>query len=84
MRNPRSRRQADFVWHEEKVVVEINGGTWVKSKHTTGSGLRRDYEKRNDAALEGWLPLTFDSSHLDTGYALGETLEALRSRRTHV
>jgi hypothetical protein len=63
------------------VVVEINGGTWVKSGHTTGSGLRRDYEKGNDAALEGWLPLQFDSHHVTSGYALAETLEALRRRR---
>jgi very-short-patch-repair endonuclease len=81
-RNKRYRRIADFSWHEELVVVEINGGTWVTSKHTTGSGLRRDYEKGNDAALDGWLPLRFDSSHVKSGYALSETLEALRRRRS--
>jgi very-short-patch-repair endonuclease len=82
-RSRRFRRTADIAFHDEKVVVEINGGTWVMSKHTSGTGLRRDYEKGNDAALTGWLTLRFDSSHVKSGYALSETLEALKRRREH-
>jgi very-short-patch-repair endonuclease len=36
------RFKLDFAWPDLKLGVEVNGGTWVKSGHTTGGGLDRD------------------------------------------
>jgi very-short-patch-repair endonuclease len=46
---------ADFAWPEARVVVEIQGGTWVKSGHSTGTGIQRDAIKALTAAAGGWV-----------------------------
>lgn len=45
----------DFAHVPTKVAIEINGGRWQKSGHSSGKGLLRDYEKNNLAILEGWV-----------------------------
>lgn len=49
----------DFAWPEFLLTVEINGGTWTKSGHSTGKGIQRDYTKSNAAVMHGWCPLVF-------------------------
>jgi len=49
------RWRFDFAHLGTKVAIEINGGRWVKSKHTSGVGILRDYEKNNCAITEGWV-----------------------------
>ena len=41
----------DFCWKSARLLVEINGGTFTKGAHSTGTGIRRDYEKNNLAQL---------------------------------
>jgi hypothetical protein len=45
----------DFAHPETKTAIEINGGRWFKSGHSSGKGLKRDYEKINLAILDGWV-----------------------------
>ncbi len=45
----------DFAHPESKTAIEINGGRWFKSGHSSGKGLFRDYEKINLAIVEGWV-----------------------------
>lgn len=47
------RFKYDFYAPSLNTVFEINGGTWVKSGHTSGAGIQRDYEKSNLAQLNG-------------------------------
>ena len=50
----------DFAFPEEKVAVEIEGGTFGrKSRHTTGTGYAADCEKYNTATLNGWRVFRF-------------------------
>jgi hypothetical protein len=44
----------DFAHLETKTAIEINGGIWIKSDHSCGHGLIRNYEKINLAITEGW------------------------------
>lgn len=37
-----------------KVGIELDGGTWVGGRHTTGAGFSKDCEKFNLATLAGW------------------------------
>jgi len=65
LRKPRSRAWvADFAWPEARVIVEIQGGTWMKgvAGHSSGAGIRRDCEKAMAAQVSGWvfLPITRD------------------------
>lgn len=54
------RYRIDFCHIPSRVGIEINGATWVKGGHSSGTGLQRDYEKQLLAASLGWviLPLT--------------------------
>ena len=45
----------DFVWQQARVVVEVQGGTWTKSGHSTGTGIQRDAIMALTAAAGGWV-----------------------------
>ena len=53
------RWRFDFAFPEEKIAVEIEGGTFGKSRHTTGTGYEKDCEKYNSAVLNGWRVFRF-------------------------
>lgn len=64
--HPARKFRADFCWSEYRLIVEINGGTWMKkSGHNTGTGILRDYEKSNAAQLMGYCYLQFTGKELD-------------------
>ena len=65
----------DYAWPEMLLAVEINGGTWVKSGHTTGKGIARDAEKINLATLRGYHTLVFTAEMIRDGRALAWTQE---------
>ncbi len=68
----------DFCWEHAKLLAEINGGTFTKGAHSTGTGIRRDYEKNNLAQLEGWRCLMFDSEMVRSGEAVEIVRKALQ------
>ena len=71
---------ADFAWPEFRLIVEINGGTWMKkSGHNTGTGILRDYEKSNCAQLMGYTYLQYTGKELDDLTAI-ETVKAFLER----
>lgn len=45
----------DFAWVAERIALEVEGGVWTQGRHTRGSGAKKDMEKYNHAASEGWL-----------------------------
>ena len=73
------RFRFDFCWPSPslKLAVEIEGGTFKKSRHTSGTGFHNDCEKYNLAALDGWTVLRFDSVMVNNGEAANTTLHAL-------
>ena len=73
---PGRRFRFDFAWRKERLLVEINGGTYSKGAHSTGTGINRDYEKGNLAVLNGWRVLSFDTKQVKSGAAL-EVVEKL-------
>lgn len=58
------RYRLDFAFVDQRVGVEIMGGTWIVSGHSTGRGIRRDCEKRNLLTLMGWRVLDFTTDML--------------------
>jgi hypothetical protein len=44
----------DVAWLNEKIALEIEGGTFAGGRHTRGAGFRADMEKYNRAVLLGW------------------------------
>lgn len=44
----------DFAWPEKMVACEVEGGVYVRGRHTRGIGYEKDCEKYSTAAALGW------------------------------
>lgn len=71
------RFRGDLVWPEHRLLVEVDGGTWVRGRHTTGTGFENDCVKTNLAVLAGWRVLRVTGRHIKNGMALGWIADAL-------
>jgi very-short-patch-repair endonuclease len=67
----------DFAWEKERLLVEVNGGNWVRGRHARPLGLKNDYEKLNLAMLAGWRVMQFDGTMIENGEALDMIAKAL-------
>ncbi len=52
--HPVRKWRFDFAWPEQKVALEVEGGVFIQGRHSRGSGMKKDMEKYNAAALLGW------------------------------
>lgn len=44
----------DWAWPDRMVALEIEGGAFVRGRHTRGAGFEADLEKYSEAAALGW------------------------------
>lgn len=56
--------RADYCWPIHKVIVEIDGGLFVRGRHSRGAGMLADFEKLNAAALLGFAVLRYAPSQI--------------------
>ena len=77
---PGRKFRFDFCWEKDRLLVEINGGTYSKGEHSTGTGIARDYEKNNLAQIGGWRVLSFDTKMVKSGEALQVTEQILTNQ----
>ena len=77
---PGRKFRFDFCWRPARLLVEINGGTFTRGGHSTGLGIRRDYEKANLAQLAGWRVLSFDTKQVRSGEAVEMVRIALEAK----
>ena len=52
--HPTRKWRADFAHLPSRTLIEIEGGIWIRGRHTTPSGFTADAEKYLEAALAGW------------------------------
>mgnify|MGYP001589451103 CR=1 FL=1 len=52
--HPSRKWRFDFAWIDERLALEVDGGVWSGGKHGRGSGIVKDHEKQNAAAVLGW------------------------------
>lgn len=71
--------RGDFVHPESKVIIEIQGGIWIKGGHSTGRGIQRDCEKFCLAASRGWVvfPLTSEMITEEWIHLICKTIRSL-------
>ena len=54
-KSKRSKRyRADFALPQAQSLIEIQGGTYMRGRHVSGSGYDRDARKYNLAMISGW------------------------------
>jgi hypothetical protein len=70
----------DFAWPEQRLAVELNGGTYSGGRHNRGGALHEEYNKLNAATLAGWRVLVFDTKHVSSGQALRDIKRALNGK----
>lgn len=83
--HPTRKWRFDAAYVEEKIAIEIEGGTgWKrdggKSRHLTPSGFREDVEKYNSAAILGWCLIRLTPAMLRDGTAIEAIGRALKAR----
>lgn len=52
--HPERRWRFDWCWPDYKIALELEGGVWIKGRHTRGAGFIKDMEKYNAAAARGY------------------------------
>jgi len=52
--HPTRRWRADFAHLPSRTLIEVEGGIWVRGRHTTPQGFAADAEKYLEATLDGW------------------------------
>ena len=61
----------------ENVAIEVQGQTWAKGAHSSGSGILRDCQKLNAAVLAGYRPLIFTTQMVQSGEAIDTILSVI-------
>lgn len=78
--HPERRWRFDYCWPQRRIALEIHGGVFSKSRHTTGEGFTKDRAKMNEAAILGWLVIEATSEQLASGLARDWVERALALR----
>ena len=60
--HPVRRWRFDYAIPEHKIAIEIEGGAFVRGRHTRGVGYLNDMEKYNEATIMGWRILRYKPS----------------------
>jgi very-short-patch-repair endonuclease len=75
---PGRRFRVDFLI--DRLVVECEGGIWIKGGHSTGKGITRDIEKGNLLTLNGFCVLRFTKDMINNGTALKQIKQFIHSK----
>ncbi len=78
--HPVRKFRADFAWPEHKLIMEVEGGLWIKGKHGRGSGIVKDIEKQNEATAHGWMVLRCQPKELYLASTINYIKAAIATR----
>lgn len=51
---PPRRWRFDWCWQDRRLALEVEGGVFMRGRHTSPKGFLADIEKYNAATLLGW------------------------------
>jgi very-short-patch-repair endonuclease len=71
------RFRSDYAYTRERLLIECEGATWARGRHTRGGGYEGDCEKYNLAALLGWRVLRFTRGMIESGDMVKTMAQAL-------
>lgn len=75
--HPVRKWRADFAYPDNKILIEVDGGTWSNGRHTRGDGYAKDAEKYNTATLLGWKVYRFTGGMIEDGTAIQTIKKAI-------
>lgn len=78
---PGRKFRFDFLLSDTDLIVEVEGGTWVGSRHTTGAGFAKDCEKYNLALEHGYRVLRYTTKMVTDGSAVAQIVPIWRRKR---
>ena len=67
---PPRKFRADFVLPAFRLLVEVNGGIFNRKAHGSVTGVLKDMERGNEAAMAGWYVLRVTPDEVADGRAL--------------
>lgn len=70
--------RADFAWLQQKLIVEVEGGTWSNGRHNRGKGYEADCVKYNAAVKQGWRLLRYTTDMVKRGEAINDLVLLLK------
>jgi hypothetical protein len=79
--DPKRKWRFDFAWvlpHGARVAVEAQGGIWSRGRHTRGAALKKEWEKLNAAAAQGWRILYCEPAEIMSSKLADKIREALK------
>lgn len=79
---PNRRFRHDYIHKKSKVAIEINGGTYIRGRHTRGKALENEYTKVMLAAKQGYLTLFLSANQITEDY-LKEIKQIILDRCCH-
>jgi very-short-patch-repair endonuclease len=62
--HPTRKWAADFCWPQFKIIVELQGGTFMGGGHNRGAQIAKDHEKLNEATRMGFSCFQFSAPTL--------------------
>ena len=65
--DPVRRWRLDFAWPAFSLALEVEGGAWIRGRHTRGKGFLNDIEKYNELAILGWRLLRCTPQDVEAG-----------------
>lgn len=77
--HPERKWKFDFAWPAKKVALEVNGGAFIRGRHSRGQSQVDDWEKLNAAQVLGWKVLQCTPQQMDSGEIVATLLEAFKN-----
>lgn len=78
--HPIRRWRVDYCFPKKKLAVEIEGGRFVYGRHNRPMGFKKDMEKYNQLAIQGYWLLRFTPQEVKNGYAIDVIKEWFKNK----
>lgn len=80
--HPVRKWRIDWAWPDRKLALEVEGGVFVRGRHSRGVGMVKDMEKYGELAVQGWRLLRVTPKQIRDGSALRLVERALNQHGT--
>lgn len=76
------RWRADLAWPALRIMVEVDGGLYIRGRHCRAAGIEGDMDKSNCATELGWEVYRFSPAMVTDGRAIATLRRALHGARS--